>query len=415
MFNFLERIRDDAFRANVAAERHIDQVARDLAWAVRFRPPAGMAEVARNLLEVSPDSPFAMAVLIEFDPKATAAEIAGWEKKAGDTPQVLEALARLHTKQKKPELAERDLIRYIEQQPECWAYQMLAANYKGRGDMKRWRETLEKSLTAEETGLEHVQARVQIADYLMDQGRWAEAKDYAEAAGESWAAWAMSCAQRCAEGMKDWPRAELWARRHSERYAASASSLFQWYLFCVKTGRGDLPAARRFTEAAIGDLGGLENIHPDFRGYYQWIQGDLKAALASFQELYARDPSFSTCLPVIAVADRLGDRATVEKYRKLLLEKHRRGATYLTGVLEFVFQALDAAKSGPPDLKAVSQALEKTHPQVRPHAEAWTGVFLDAHGQTAAARPFLERGVASPAITEWLRTIAGQALRHGRR
>lgn len=416
MFPYLQKSRDrNTMKAMFTSELHIDEVARDLGAEIQFAPSDMKVLAARLLLGVSPDCPYAMAALVEHDRKATAAEVAGWEKKAGDSPVFLEALARVHTDQKKPELAERDLIRYIKQQPQGWAYLMLADNYRARGDMKRWRETLEESLTTEETGLQHTQARVQIADYLMDQGKWAEAKEFAEAAGESWASWAMACAQRCAEGMKDWPRAELWARRQSERYPADASALLQWYMFCVKTGRGNLRAARQFTEQGIANLGGLENIHPAPRGYYQWMKGDLRGALGSFQEAYVGAPSFATCLPAIAVAERLGDRATVEKYRKLLLEKHRADATQLTGVLDLVFQAVDAAKSGPPDLKAVSQALEKTHKQVRPHAEFWTGILLDARGQAAAAKPYLERSAATSAITEWLSTIAGQALRRGRR
>ncbi len=416
MFRMLQQTKDQrAMRAHHTAELMIDEVAPDLSADIQDRDPRERVPLARILLEVSPESPYALATLIEHDQAATAAQVADWSKRAPDSPLVLAALARLHTEQKKPREAERDLIRFLSLYPERWAYQMLAENAKARGDLARWQENLERALDTEETGLEHTRILVELADHFMDQGQWTRAKDYAEAAGESWAAWAMSCAQRCAEGMKDWPRAELWAQRQSERYAANPASLFQWYMFCVKTGRGDLPAARQFTEEAIRDLGGLENIHPDFRGYYQWIKGDVKAALGSFQELYARDPSFSTCLPVIAVAERLGDRATAEKYRKLLLDKHRHGATYLTGVVELVFKALDAGKSRPPDLKAVNQALEKTPAQVRPHAEVWTGIVLDARGQAAAARPFFERSLSSGAVTEWRRTIAGQALRRGRR
>jgi tetratricopeptide (TPR) repeat protein len=292
---------------------------------------------------------------------------------------------------------------------------MLAANYQDRGDIKRWRETLEKSLSSEETGLEHVQARVQLADYFMEQGKWSEAKDYAEAAGESWAAWAMSCAQRCAEGMKDWPRAALWAQRQSERYPELPDSLFRWYLFCVKTGRGDIKAARRFTEEALQDSGGIESLHPDFRGHFQWMSGDLKAAASSFREAYGQDPSFGPCLMVIAAADLLGDRATVAEYRKLLLAKHRKEAPEIVRIVELLPETLKPGGSRPPDMKAVNQVLETLPPRGRPSAELWIGLFLKAHGQMAAARPCLEHCVPSRVIPERSRAIAGQALRAGRR
>ncbi len=201
MFQYLQRTRDrNAARALFTSVTHIDEVARDLAADIQLTPVDQKVRSARRLLVVSPDCPYAMAALIEHDRQATPAEVAAWEKQAGDSPVFLEALARLHTGQNKLELAERDLIRYIRQDPSGWAYQMLAANYKSRGEMKRWRETLEKSLTTETTGLEHEQARVQIADDLMSQGKWAEAKPYAEAAGESWAAWGMSCAGAAPRG-----------------------------------------------------------------------------------------------------------------------------------------------------------------------------------------------------------------------
>ncbi len=280
--------------------------------------------------------------------------------------------------------------------------------------MKRWQQTLERSLDTEEIGLEHVQAQVQLADYFMDQCQWAKAKEYAEAAGESWAAWAMSCAQRCAEGMKDWPRAELWAQRRSDRYREQPDSLVRWYLFCVKTGRGNLQAARMFTDEALQERGGIEALHPDYRAYYHWLSGDLKAALGSFRELYGKEPTFATCLPVIAVAELLGDRATADEYRKLLLAKHRREASAVIHVVELLPGTLRAGESRPTDLKAVNQALESMPPSKRPHAEIWTGLFLKARGHPAAARPYLERCATSRVIPEWRRAIAGKELRDGR-
>jgi tetratricopeptide (TPR) repeat protein len=416
MFRILQGTRNrNAMRAWSIAEQHVDQVAADLAEVIQGTQPDGQVEFGRMLLEVSPHSPFAIATLIEHDRSATASQVAEWEKKAGDSPPILAALARLHTQQKKPELAERELNRYIEQQPEYWAFQMLAANYKARGDVKRWQETLERSLGTEETGLEHVQAQVELADYFMEQGQWANAKEYAEAAGESFAAFGMSCAQRCAEGMKDWPRAEQWAQRQSERYPEQADTLFRWYLFCMKTGRGNLRAARQYTEQLLQERGGLESLHPDFRANYAWLNGDLKAACGLFRESYRRSPNFGSCLSVMATADRLGDRATVDEYQKLLFVKHRKEAPEIVRIVELLLDVLNAGKPRTPDLKAVNQALETMPPQARPASEIWIGLFLKGRGQAAAARPFFEHCVASRVIPEWHRALAGKELRDGRR
>jgi hypothetical protein len=292
---------------------------------------------------------------------------------------------------------------------------MLAANYKARGDMKRWQETLERSLGTEETGLEHMQAQVQLADYLMDQGQWTKAKEYAEAAGESFAAMGMSCAQRCAEGMKDWPRAEQWAQRQTERYPEQADNLFRWYLFCVKTGRGNLRSARQYTQQLLQERVGLASLHPAVRANYAWLNGDLKAAAELFGESYRQSPNFGSCLSVMATADRLGDRATVEEYQKLLLAKHRKEASEIVQIIELLLDTLGAGKPGTPNLKAVNEALETMSPPARPAAEIWIGLFLEGRGQAAAARPFFEHCVPSRVIPEWHRALAGKELRDGRR
>jgi tetratricopeptide (TPR) repeat protein len=415
MIRILQGTRNrNAMRAWFTAELHVDQVAPDLSEVIQGTQPDAKVRFARMLLEVSPDSPFAIATLIEHDRSASASQMAEWEKKAGDSPPILAALARLHTEQKKPDLAESELKRYIEQQPEYWAFQMLAAIYKARGDMKRWQETLERSLGTEETGLEHVQAQVQLADYLMDQGQWAKAKEYAETAGESFAAMGMSCAQRCAEGMKDWARAEQWAQRQTERYPEQADSLFRWYLFCMKTGRGNLRAARQYTQQLLHERGGLESLHTDFQGNYAWLNGNVKAAGELFRESYRISPNFGSCLCVMTTADRLGDRATVEEYRKVLQEKHRKEAPEIVRIVELLLDALGTGKSGTPDLKAVNQVLETMAPPARPAAEIWIGLFLKGRGQSAAARPFFEHCVPSRVIPEWHRALAGKELRDGR-
>jgi hypothetical protein len=259
-----------------------------------------------------------------------------------------------------------------------------------------------------------MQARVQLADYFMEQGQWAKAKDYAEAAGESFAALGLSCAQRCAEGMKDWPRAEQWAQRQTERYPEQADSLFRWYLFCMKTGRGDLRAAREQTEKLLQERGGLESLHPDFRAYYAWLNGDVKGAAELFRESYRQSPSFGSCLSVMVTADRLGDLATVEEYRKPLLTKHRQEAPEIVRSIEILLDELNARKVRALDVKAVNQSLSTMSPKARPSAEIWIGLFLMGRGQAATARPFLEHCVSSRVVPEWHRALAGKELRDSR-
>ena len=105
----------------------------------------------------------------------------------------------------------------------------------------RWKEALEASLKEEDLGLDHASARVEIANYYMEQKQWDKARPYAEQAAMTWAEWAMVCAGRCAEGEKDWNRAEQWYSRATQRYPSTDWAA--WYFFCKRTGQGNLEAA----------------------------------------------------------------------------------------------------------------------------------------------------------------------------
>lgn len=84
--------------------------------------------------------------------------------------------------------AERCAKQKIHLAPDYPAYRSLAAIYKEQGDMLRWKETLESSLTLPSLGLEEFQVRNQIAWYYMERKEWNEALPYAEGAAASYAA-----------------------------------------------------------------------------------------------------------------------------------------------------------------------------------------------------------------------------------
>ena len=201
------------------AQRHADDVAHDLAELVQDCEPNQQVKYARTLLSVSPHGAYAKAMLIENDWQNVQSLIGQWEKESGDSPALLGALGRQYNRLGKLDQAENYLSRYLKLAPDdFWAYEMLASSYRSRGDIKRWQEILEESLKTEDTGLNHAKARVALADYYMSLGQWAKAEPFAEAAGETWAEWAMKCAKHCAEGRENWQRGEVWAQRISERY-----------------------------------------------------------------------------------------------------------------------------------------------------------------------------------------------------
>ena len=381
MISFLHQSGNkEAMKGRWTAERHADHIARDLAQMVEGERDTIKLMLAGTLLRVSPDNALALATMIELD-KDSSAKMAEWEKKAGDSQPLLAALAAHSTREKKYDQTERYLTRYIQIHPDFWGYYTLAANYKAKGDLKRWQAMLEKSLTVEDRGLQHARAQGELAYYFMDQGQWAKAKPYAEAAGETWANWGMDCALRCADGMKDWDRAVLWAQRRTVRYPSGPDTLFVWYLMCMRTGRGDLAAARRFTDEHLRTHGGLAGLTPAIRCYYQWLNGDLKGALKSRLESYRQMPNMGDCQIVLALAELVGDKATTDEYRKLLVTEYRNNGPKNARIGELLPGTLKGGKSRPPDMKAVDEVLATIPAERRPAAEFWVGLYLKAHGQ----------------------------------
>ncbi len=229
--------------------------------------------------------------------------------KVSDAPALLGALGKKYAELKQYDEAEKCLERYMEQSPDRWAYQSLAACYQARGNIDRWKSTLDDFLTKTEVaGLEHARVQVQLANYYMGQKSWEDAKKYAEPAAETWAAWAMTCASQVNEGLKDWERAELWLQRTSERYPNT--SWPDWYLFCKRTGHGDVAAARAFVEEYVASVEGRPDLaNPEVVAYFYWSAGLQQKAIDIMDKVYAADPSPLYGTNRMLLADELGDKA----------------------------------------------------------------------------------------------------------
>src|SRR6185437_12027154 len=80
-----------------------------------------------------------------------------------------------------------------------------------------------------------------IADHLMREGKWKEALPYAERSAKSYSGRGLECAADCYEGLQNWSKANDMYRRIAERYEYSK---LPWYVWCRRTGHGDLKAAR---------------------------------------------------------------------------------------------------------------------------------------------------------------------------
>jgi tetratricopeptide (TPR) repeat protein len=407
LLRFKRPLGEAAWSASFA---HCSTLARDFSERLK-RTTDKKDHFGRILLIVSPYSAYAMATLVEHAWDQVKGEVPGWRAKVGDAPALLGALGKKYAELKQYDEAEKCLERYMEQSPDRWAYQSLAECYQARGNFDRWKATLDDFLTkTEDAGLEHARVQVQLANYYMSQKRWEDAKKYADPAAQTWAAWAMMCASQVDEGLKDWENAELWIRRTSERYPNS--SWPDWYLFCKRTGHGDVEAARAFVEEYVAAVEGRPDLaNPEAVAYFYWSAGLPKKALEIMDKIYAAEPTPLYGTNRMLLADELGDKARRDRILEELCATLKDKAPKTISVCQMIRDSLADGGKRPLDLAAVDKVLDSIVPQNRPITEFVVGKYLLNRRQPDLARKYLQHIADSPQIYEWVRIIAADALR----
>lgn len=201
-------------------------------------------------------------------------------------------MGRQYLKQKKYEEAVRCLQREVALEPDFEAYSSPAQAWIEQKNEEKWLATWEEYLQQESFGLEHTRARVNIAQYFMAKRQFQRAWPYAE--------WAMICAVDCLTGLKRWPEAEQYLRSSAERYPATSP---KWYFWCLRTGFGDLPAARAFVRRVMNST--QIEVNPLFGAVFQACEGEKEQALATLADLMEHNRGPTTAIMVFALADDL--------------------------------------------------------------------------------------------------------------
>ncbi len=393
-----------------------DWTVRDLSMRINLfpQPPYGL-DHARKLAAVSPSSPFAMAKIIEDAWDQAAKSVHDWKKMVGDHPTFVRAMALHYVKVGAVDDAERELKRSIELSPDVWAYQDLAEIYRKRGDRARSKATLDEFLTkVEDHGLDHATVRVAIANELMQAGDYAGAWPYAEAAAKTWAGWAMTCAQNCAEGLRNWEAAAGYARANSERYPGSGWGI--WIGFCERTGHGDLAAARAWTKELTSGL--LENpsvLTDDLAviAYVQLLCGD-KATAASALRRIPKDVNNPIYVTALAAA---GDLVDAQDVRDAALAQFctafQKSSPKSAQIFQLIRDAIAVKKPGALDLKAIDSILDSIPLQTRGNTAFTVAAHLTADNRPNDAKRYWHMVAEIPQTNFWWRVIASSILRDG--
>ncbi len=349
--------------------------------------------------------------MIEAEWDGSAIRAPDWQNQARGSPALFAAVGRRAALHKQFDDAERFLANYIAISPDAWAYEMLAGVYRSQGDIRQWLATLEEFLKkSDDSGPDQARIQVQIADYYMNDGQWAKARPYAETAAATLAPWAMASALHCTLGMNDWKCAELWARRISERDANS--SWDEWFLFCKRTGHGDVEAARAFAERHVAaSTQDSCSPKPQDLGFFYWLGGSLRKAMDSFQTASESSRAMESGFYAGLVADALGDTAASDELYKLFVKRHHRDAPKTIQIWEILRQARKSPKLRAVDVTSIDQIISGLSDQNRWHMQFLVGEYLRDHGVFDLARIYLERCARSPHASKWFTALASDQLR----
>ena len=200
---------------------------------------------ARALLKLSPHWILPISESIKHNWRETHNRAREWEQQHNDCPSILDALGSRYQQEQRPADAIRCFKKSVEIAPTMAGYVKLAHFYRAEGNAEKWQESLDQALKLPSFGLEDASVRAELAKGLMKQGKWEKAAPYAAAAAESYSAWGLTTAARCAEAMGEWKAAESYIRASSLRYRDEAP---EWYFWCVRTEHGDRAEAKKLAE-----------------------------------------------------------------------------------------------------------------------------------------------------------------------
>jgi len=353
--------------------------------------------VARDLPKISPRAPQAVAIQLEADWSRAALHALWWEKKYSDNVQIQRVLGNQYLRIGLNQKAIQCYKRVLNIEPSYAAYVRLAAVYKRQSKIDLWRQTMEATLSLPAQGLEHAQTRDLIAKDYMSRKQWKKALPYADAAAQSYAGWALRTARDCHAALKDWKAANTYASAEAHRYPSTA---FEWFLWCHRTGHGDVAAAQELSRKYFESLGtsatpaALQHI-----GTYYLLTDEPAKAFEVFKTIdtKSRDPYFSMFAAILA------DEIHKTKDRDRLLKKFlRKGAPHgkaVVGIAKLIQQDIARGGHGNLDLQTVDKLIQSCRPGQPTLFDYFVGRYLLNHGKKKEAAKYLKRAAESPWVS----------------
>ncbi len=416
--NMSQHYDDAAYQFLNVGVMNMDDTVGDMVKAIRMScDTRSQLSFAYRLIDASPYSPMARALLVKQGSKEFRSKMPEWEKSAGNYPTLARAFGLRYLKDKRYDKAAQFFRTSIAMSPEAWTYRKLAKVYKAQGKMDLWLATLEEALDKPDYDLEHGEIRTVIAHELMEQKEWKKALPYAQAAAQTGAGWAMAAVAYCYEGVQDWENAEAWFRTTSLRYDDCDPG---WYFFCRRTGHGDIEAARR---RMLERIENAPNVVDEKRfllakGLFYVLEGQPEKGLEIlFDEIPGNAPS-PYHLHIAMVADRLGE----PEYRGIALRRATRGVPSgfrlstdkpqkkLARLAKHLNEDLRREGKAELDLKVLEKLRREAEDAEWTDFSYFLGQYFNLHGKPKLAVKYWKECMSRPDTNEFSRTLAGVEL-----
>lgn len=407
----------DRFAGNnlyVAASEHSDAIATELYPQVR----GAVSDRDRQrrlaiLQQVAKQFPSTIEARLKWNPQSMRDEVAQIEVRFADDASMLNMLSGMYLVQGDSLAAERCARRWISVDPCYDSWQALAEVKKLTGDTEGWIEASNESLGHPVFGLEHAQVQSAIARHYLDADDAEQALPYAEGAARTGAAWAMLRAAEVHERLGNMEEAEQYQRFTAQRYEDSAAN---WFLWCLRTGEGDLESAREFAEQTLKSWGPelsdanhmraamAEMVLDDWDAAYQRMLGVARKS---------RDPFYLWFAAMLAdTQDAAAERSELLQ-RIIALENS--GDDFTLPGTAAIARALEAqlatGSSAALDVDQLDLQVAALHPSGMTNMWYFLSQFLANQGQEEPSLDYLRRAANSPYPELWTQHLAAYFLR----
>ncbi|MFT5524633.1 MAG: hypothetical protein ACI9HK_002590 [Pirellulaceae bacterium] len=394
--------------------QNTDYTARGWSEVIQAQRKESQASLAPYLLQESPHSPLAQAILVEHGDAKYLERSKEWEKKAVHHARLASAFGRRYRDLNQPDKAETFFRAAIKISPEMSTYTSFAYMYEKSQEYDKWQAVLEEYLQQPDTGLGHSNVCQMIANHHMARRNWDAALPFAIKGAQAYSASGLLCAAICCEGAARFPEAEKFYQALSQRYRGTA---YQWHAFCFGTGFGEVADAQRVFQQYLERLStepGAENNFKLGRAYL--YNNELLRANKIFSHSFARQPDPMIGLLASSTAEQSGDFKTRDS---MLSEIAKRSPQYIKNGVVFRAGLIELAKLFAADIKAGGKAnfdLKELDAICRAEQGSkaqnynyFVGDYLARHGKGREAIPFLARS-AQPPARSFFRRFAGHRL-----